>query len=279
MEIKVDPPPEISLFSLHFVINYLYISNLYIRSLRTEMISRSVGCFPERVRLKTECIPSPLTYSPLALSHILFYELAIHNVMTEGDECTISPLEVRRKVFHILLGCHFFVLLTFMFQLRWAYLALLALGLTLSFLQEKRPLPAITWILGRFDRPHEAVPGRGIITYFSGAMLVCFIFPEEIALTAILVLAFGDPFAYLVGCSLGRVKLPWNPNKTLEGMLGFLGASSLFTMIYIGGFQIIFPCFLASLVETFNLSRWRVLDDNITVALTFGTVMYLISLL
>ncbi len=243
------------------------------------MISRFVGCFPERVRSITECIPSPLTYSPLALSHILFYELAIHNVMTNGDECTISPLEVRRKVFHILLGCHFFVLLTFMFRLRWIYLILLAMGLALSFFQEKRPLPIITWILGRFDRPHEAVPGRGIITYFSGVMLVCFVFPEEIALTAILALAFGDPFAYLVGCGLGRVRLPWNPNKTLEGMLGFLGASSLFTMIYSGNFLMIVPCFFASLMETFNLSRWKVLDDNITVALMFGTVMYLISLL
>ncbi|MCK5773048.1 MAG: hypothetical protein KAH57_04610 [Thermoplasmata archaeon] len=199
--------------------------------------------------------------------------------MAEGDGCTISPLEVRRKVFHILLGCHFFVLLSFMFQLRWTYLTLLALGLALSFLQEKRPLPIVTGILGRFDRQHEALPGRGIITYFSGVMLVCFIFPEEIALTAILALAFGDPFAYLVGCGVGRVKLPWNRNKTLEGMLGFLGASSLFTIIYSGGFLMIVPCFLASLVETFDLSRWRVLDDNITVALTFGTVMYLISLL
>jgi dolichol kinase len=65
----------------------------------------------------------------------------------------------------------------------------------------------------------------GILAYPVSVFILILVFPVPVAAAMWGVLSFGDGMATLVGSAVGRRHLPWNPKKTLEGMLAFvLGA-------------------------------------------------------
>lgn len=88
-----------------------------------------------------------------------------------------------------------------------------------------------------FARPGEQ-NGRASVLGYALPVLMSMLFcrgREEIGVMTLGILAFGDGSATLGGITLGGHALPWNPKKTLTGLLCFWGVGGLLaTMIYWG---------------------------------------------
>ncbi len=108
-------------------------------------------------------------------------------------------------------------------------------------------------------------------TYLMFAALLCvIIFPQQVAIAAILLMTIGDAAAAIIGKSFGKVSIF---TKTLEGSIAFFisGLVIVFLMpkisndpneLYVGIAAVI----LTSIIEVMPLK----LDDNITVPIVFG---------
>src|SRR3972149_10870601 len=106
--------------------------------------------------------------------------------------------ELRRKLFHVILGA----ILAFLFWQdlisAWALYWILFAGALASATFTYRRIPAIAWFLNRFDRP-EVVPGRGALTFLADFTLSAALFEKNIALACMMLLTFGDGMAGVVG--------------------------------------------------------------------------------
>jgi len=76
----------------------------------------------------------------------------------------------------------------------------------------------------RFTRPGEKSWAVSVGAYAATALLPLLAFPGhvEFALTALVILAFGDGAASLGGMALHGPVLPWNEKKTIWGTLSFV---------------------------------------------------------
>ncbi len=155
------------------------------------------------------------------------------------------------------------------------------------------------FVLPRFggralSRPADARRGYplGIVIYPVAVLLLILAFPArlDIAASAWGVMACGDGAATLVGRRCGRRRLPWNPDKTFEGLVAFIaagGAAGVFLSWWTApaltpapglAFTLAAPivaAFAAGLAETLPIQ----LDDNITVPVVAGSVLWLCSLM
>jgi len=120
---------------------------------------------------------------------------------------------------------------------------------------------------------------KKVFSSMSFFMLACFIillvFERDIAFLSVLFLIFGDLAAKFIGILYGRTKMF---KKTLEGFLGY------FVLCILTGFlasyflnisllMIIIGSLVAAFVEVIPIG----IDDNFTVGLISGSVMYLIK--
>jgi uncharacterized protein (TIGR00297 family) len=142
-------------------------------------------------------------------------------------------------------------------------------------------------------RPADASRGYpfGILVYPVSVLLLILAFPArlDIAASAWGILAFGDGAATLAGRRWGRHRLPWNPDKTAEGLIAFVaagGAAAVFFAWWTApaitprpdtAFIVLAPILAAvaaGLVETIPVA----LDDNISVPASAAAVLWLCSL-
>ena len=89
-------------------------------------------------------------------------------------------------------------------------------------------LPIIAGLIHHTQRHAERMPTAALEFLFSILVLGIW-FHEPLFFAAIALLAFGDGAAGLVGANWGRIRLPWNERKTVEGVVagvagGILGA-------------------------------------------------------
>ena len=102
-------------------------------------------------------------------------------------------------------------------------------------------------------------------------------FPQSIAILTTVFLIFGDVFAKIIGLVFGRVHIF---KKTLEGSIGYFLAALIFGLILMPYLDnITYPMFIvgafaAAIVE---LIPWGI-DDNISVAIISGAVMYVMTI-
>lgn len=82
------------------------------------------------------------------------------------------------------------------------------------------------WVLPRaapkIFRPDEGT-FAGVRAYPMAVLCLVILFPLRIAAGAWAILAVGDSMAALVGRSWGTRKLPWNRDKSWQGLLAFVG--------------------------------------------------------
>jgi dolichol kinase len=187
-------------------------------------------------------------------------------------------IRVRRKIFHLVLGTVFLLSMLLSRDLRWFFLAVLALGAVLSFLQEKRRLPVISWFLDRYDKHGDEVPGQGPLTFFLGSVVVWFIFPEKIALISLMVLTFGDPMAFMGGMLIGGPKLPWNRNKTWTGLLMFTVVPMILISFLYGPVAGSIGVITGALAETLCLPGRVLTDDNVFVPTVTALSLWILTL-
>mgnify|MGYP001611266033 CR=1 FL=1 len=124
-------------------------------------------------------------------------------------------LELRRQIFHALLGLVLVILLNFDLINIKILIFILIIGLVISFLSNKYKIPVIKWFLEKFDREIN-IKGQGVLTYFIGVIVALLLFEKNIALASIIVLALGDSFFHFG--KFGNWKHPYNNLKFVEGM-------------------------------------------------------------
>ncbi len=188
-------------------------------------------------------------------------------------------LRIRRKLFHLALGTAFIILFLGDRDLRWPLYLVLLLGLALSFVQERWPLRPLKWMLDRYDKVSDHVPGQGPITFFLGCLVAWSLFPSDTALGGIVVLTFGDPSAYMVGTLLRGRPLPWNGNKTWAGTAAFFLVPACILVPLMGPVLGIMLPVVGAIVESLALPDMLVLDDNVTVPIASGAFGALLLLL
>ena len=106
----------------------------------------------------------------------------------------------------------------------------------------------------------NAPPGYGAFWYGLGVILASTLLALKAELASVLwVLSVGDGIATFIGKHYGKLELPYNRAKTLEGTLAMFVAS-LGCYVFIGEKALVLAA-VATLVETLDLK----LDDNFTI--------------
>ncbi len=137
------------------------------------------------------------------------------------------------------------------------------------------------------DAEHQSGASIGIILYPLAVLLLILAFYQrlEVAAAAWGILAFGDGMASLVGMSIGRHKLSWNPRKSWEGSIAYVvfgtaaatalliwtprESISIISGVYTLGFAFA-VCFATAVLAAALESLPQGLDDNIGVPLVSG---------
>ena len=159
-------------------------------------------------------------------------------------------------------------------------LFLIILGLILSFFSRRVKIPIIYQLLQKFERKNELerFPGKGVIFYLIGIDISLLLFPKDIAMASILVLALGDSVSHLYGLHYGKIKL-FSKTKFLEGTIagfiaGFLGAS-----VFLPWHEAFLASLAAMIVEAIEIKiGTQQVDDNLIVPFVAGAVVWLVRL-
>jgi len=118
--------------------------------------------------------------------------------------------------------------------------------------------------------PREAVGVASSTWFVLGALLTWTIFPAEVAVPALLVLALADPAAGTLGRLYGRHKVG---SGSVEGSLAFFVVASLVLLVTVGGSAAVLVAGAVTVVEA---TPWR-LDDNLSVPLSAGLLLVLLT--
>ncbi len=193
----------------------------------------------------------------------------------------LNKFKTGRQLLHIVVGIA--VVLLYYFNLIDSLIVfeIVVLGGFLCFLSKKIDIPIFAWFLRRLEREEQRkiFPGRGMLFFFIGVLLVMKLFDKDIALAAIMILALGDSVSHLVGKYFGKTRNIFNGHsrKLLEGTIagavfGFLGA-----LLFVPVPEAFFGSLGAMIVEAleFNMNK-RTIDDNLIIPLVAGTVMLLV---
>jgi dolichol kinase len=125
-------------------------------------------------------------------------------------------------------------------------------------------------ILKRSKRRNDE---RGFAYFFIGIILTLIFFQSNIAVAnaAILLLVFGDSASNLVGRNFGKVKLPLQEKKTLEGTLAFIVVGFLVALTQVPLYPAVLGALSGAIIEAYSP-----IDDNIPIPLLSALVMSLI---
>lgn len=188
----------------------------------------------------------------------------------------ISFRELGRKCIHIALGVMIVSAVSLTYINAWHLFGVLVFGILLSWLARFYRIPFVSWCLDRFDRPGVEWPGQGAITYLIGALLVLGLFPRDVALAAIMVLAVGDSVSSIVG-PFGSIRTKLSETKLFEGTFfgGLFGGCA--ALVFVSPFEAFLASFTAMVFEAMEIRfNQRIMNDNIIVPLVAGAIIIII---
>lgn len=193
----------------------------------------------------------------------------------------LTSQEIGRQIIHLLVGIVTVVLIYFEILSSLSILALIVIGLLASFICKRSWLPGFSYFLKHFERGNQKTqfPGKGLIFFFIGVLLVVELFEKDIALASIMILGLGDSVSHVVGEKYGHLKniFHWKGNKLLEGTLAGTFAGTLGAMFFVPWQMAFIASFMAMVAEVIKIDfNDNTLDDNLVVPLIAGTVMFLI---
>lgn len=122
---------------------------------------------------------------------------------------------------------------------------------------------------GRVLREEEKPTLMGSTYFLFASILTIVLFPKPIAIASLLILILSDTAAALIGKGFGRTPIF---GKTLEGSLAFFVSALLIVWLYPGLDRLSgsVAALGAALIETIPIP----LDDNLTIPLTAGAIMF-----
>jgi len=187
----------------------------------------------------------------------------------------LTKLEIKRQILHIILGLAIIILLNFNLINATILFVIFVVGLILSLSSRKFNIPLIHNFLKIFDREKDLkeFPGKGAVFYFLGASLVIFLFPRDIALASIIILAFGDSVSRLVG-PYGYLKHPFHNEKFFEGVIAGALVSFLGALIFVSWILALAGAVISMLLEGLDLRiKDFKIDDNLSIPIISAVVM------
>jgi dolichol kinase len=192
----------------------------------------------------------------------------------------LTKKEFGRQILHMLIGSLAILLFYLNILSPFAIFLGIICGVLLSLISKRVNLPIFSFFLKNFERPEQHnFPGKGMIFFFIGMLLVIELFDRNIALAAMMVLTFGDSLSHIFGAHFGQIKNIFNGKSrkllegTMAGTLGGFAAAALFVPIpeaFLGSMA-------AMIAEVVKIDfNDHTLDDNLIVPLVAGTVMLLV---
>ncbi len=109
------------------------------------------------------------------------------------------------------------------------------------------------------------------LTLAVGVILSLVFFSELIACVVIAILAFADSFATIVGKFYGRVKIPYNRKKSVEGSVAFFVTALICTVFLLPLKTALIASFISCIIETIPFKF-----DNVSIPLGTGLILWLI---
>jgi len=191
-------------------------------------------------------------------------------------------IEAKRQLFHMFLGITIVTLLMFGFIKTLHIFSLIIVSIIISLISKKYKIPIVLWLLQNFERSKDikTFPGKGFIFYFIGIFLVLSFFPLDIAMPAILVLAFGDSMSHLFGIRYGKTISPFSNKKFIEGLIAGLIAGFIGALVFVPWYQALAASFFAMMAESIEIKIGaEQVDDNIVIPLVAAIAIWVMRFL
>lgn len=190
----------------------------------------------------------------------------------------IPQIYLKRKILHLLLGILGLFLLIYNLISELQIFIILAVGVLISLLSIKFKIPGISFFLDNFEEKQPGqLPARAVIFAVVGALLTLQLFPRDIALASLSILAFADPISHLVGRILGKTQHFLDSKKNIEGHIAGALISSLVAMFFVSPLLAFAGSLAAMLFESMIIEIQKIkLDDNLIIPLAAGTTMFLL---
>lgn len=193
----------------------------------------------------------------------------------------LTKQELYRQLLHLATGIATVALIYYNILSPLAIFLMIIVGILASILSKRTQLPFFSFCIKHLEREKQkkTFPGKGMIFFFVGTLLVIKLFPRDIALASIMILSLGDSISHIVGERFGKMKNIFNgkSKKLLEGTIagtfvGFAGA-----VLFVPVFEAFLGSTIAMIAEVIQIDfNENTLDDNLVVALVAGTAMYLV---
>lgn len=179
--------------------------------------------------------------------------------------------EIRRKLFHMVVVVGFIPIAA----LSKGILILIIVSCLIlyllheSYTQGGKTVPFFTDQIRKVKRLREEKIALSPFLMGGGIVVTVLVFHFKPAAAGLLQLAFGDMAAALVGMTWGKRRLPWSPEKSLEGALAFF-ATGIILMPFL--FFPIPVCLLlaatGTLIESLPFKDW----DNLLIPVGVAAV-------
>ena len=125
------------------------------------------------------------------------------------------------------------------------------------------------YFFGRVLREEEKPTLMGSTYFLFSSILTILLFPKSISIASLLILILSDTAAALIGKGIGRIPIF---KKTLEGAVAFFFSSLFIVWAYpnLDRFSGSLAALGATVIEILPIP----LDDNLTIPLVAGTIMF-----
>ena len=193
----------------------------------------------------------------------------------------LSKLELKRKIWHIVMGLTFiFLVYDGLFDVT-AVLGLLLISVIIVVVQKRRMSRVMHFIFEQIEREENLKenPALGMVFYLMGALIVMVILPREVFLAVMLILTIGDAAAPLIG-QFGKKAYFYNKKKKWEGIIAGIIFGAAAAMFFVPWYEAILAASAAMILEGFDLKvmGWAI-DDNFLIPIVAGIVIGLLKLI
>jgi dolichol kinase len=189
----------------------------------------------------------------------------------------MNQLELRRKILHVLTGLIIIFLAVYLPSAKWILFFAVVIGLVLSIASLYIKIPLIEYMLKHFERPYykKRFPGKGMLFLVAGSLLVLKLFPIQMALAAIAIATFSDPFFSFDERKIKGMFKVKNLRSLFLGLIAGTIAASFFVPIPSAFAASIFSGFIESIAIFLGTDP---VDDNIIIPISAGTILYLMPI-
>jgi dolichol kinase len=193
----------------------------------------------------------------------------------------LNIFELRRELFHILVGISFLLVVLFFPYAEVFLFIVLIIGSLVSFLASQFPIPLITRALCLFEREcNRKFLGKGVIFFFIGSLISLQLFQRNIALASIMILTFSDPISHFVGSNFGKRASSFDRKKNIEGTVAGIIVGFIMASFFISPLLAFTGSFFAMMLELAGIRMaGEKVDDNLLIPIVSGTIIYLLTLI